>query len=351
MIDYSMPDVWQRLKETKKPIVLYGTGNGADKIIDEMQRRGIKIDGVFASDGFVRKRTFRDMPVMSKAEANERFGDFFAVICFASQRPEVLDAFYTLANEHETVAPDVPVYGTGLCDREWFIENESKIETVRDLLKDELSKRVFDGVLRYRYSGDIACLSDSATYPELEYALLDTDKYEVAADLGAYDGDTASELLCLNENLSITAFEPDARSYRKLVARFDGVPNVKSLNIAAWKEKCTLEFADSQGRGSSASKGGKTVSVEADSVDNVFAGRKVDYIKYDVEGNEHEALLGSHETIKRHSPDLCISLYHRVGDIIDIPLYIRCLYPDYTFFMRRIPYVPAWDLKLYAIRH
>lgn len=350
MIDYTMPDVWQRLKETKKKIVLYGTGNGADKIIDEMQRRGIGIDGVFASDGFVRKRTFRDMPVMSKSEANEKFGDFFAVICFASQRPEVLDAFYTLASEHETVAPDVPVYGTGLCDREWFLKNQDRIDEVRSLLADDLSKKVFDGVLNYRYSGDIACLSDSATYPELEYALLTADKYEAAADLGAYDGDTANELLLLNDKVKIIAFEPDVRSYRKLSARFEDNPNVTPLNIAAWKEKCTLEFADAQGRGSSASKGGKTVMIEADSVDNVFAGRKVDYIKYDVEGNEHEALLGSHETIKRYSPDLSVSLYHRVGDIIDIPLYIKNLYPDYTFFMRRVPYVPAWDLKLYAIK-
>ena len=28
-------DIWQMLKETDRSVVIYGTGNGADKIIDE----------------------------------------------------------------------------------------------------------------------------------------------------------------------------------------------------------------------------------------------------------------------------------------------------------------------------
>ena len=34
-------DVWQRLRETDKPIVFYGMGNGADKIIAVLDRIGV----------------------------------------------------------------------------------------------------------------------------------------------------------------------------------------------------------------------------------------------------------------------------------------------------------------------
>ena len=44
---------WDRLKNTKKPIVLYGMGNGADKILDWCDANGVKVAAVFASDDFV----------------------------------------------------------------------------------------------------------------------------------------------------------------------------------------------------------------------------------------------------------------------------------------------------------
>ena len=36
-----MIDLWTSLKEQSKPIVLYGMGNGADKIADELEKRGM----------------------------------------------------------------------------------------------------------------------------------------------------------------------------------------------------------------------------------------------------------------------------------------------------------------------
>ena len=49
--------VWEILRTTDRPIVLYGTGNGGDKLISALEKIGRKPDGVFASDGFVRNRT------------------------------------------------------------------------------------------------------------------------------------------------------------------------------------------------------------------------------------------------------------------------------------------------------
>ena len=48
----------RELSEGSRPIVLYGTGNGADKVIEYLSSLGRLPDAVFASDGFVRRRTF-----------------------------------------------------------------------------------------------------------------------------------------------------------------------------------------------------------------------------------------------------------------------------------------------------
>jgi hypothetical protein len=96
-------------------------------------------------------------------------------------------------------------------------------------------------------------------------------------------------------------------------------------------------------------KAKKTVEVEARSLDGVMGGRVTDYIKYDVEGAEAEAIMGSIETISRSLPALCISLYHRSGDIFELPLMIHEKFPQYKLYIRRREYVPAWDTVLLAV--
>ena len=51
-------DLWQYLASTDKKIVMYGMGNGADKILAVCERYGIEIADFFASDGFVRGHSF-----------------------------------------------------------------------------------------------------------------------------------------------------------------------------------------------------------------------------------------------------------------------------------------------------
>ena len=93
----------------------------------------------------------------------------------------------------------------------------------------------------------------------------------------------------------------------------------------------------------------KTVEIPALPLDAVLQGQPVDYIKYDVEGSEREALLGSRDTILRDSPTLLVSLYHRSEDLFELPLLIRKQFPDYNaFYLRRFGGVPAWDINLYV---
>lgn len=76
----------------------------------------------------------------------------------------------------------------------------------------------------------------------------------------------------------------------------------------------------------------------------------IDFIKYDVEGSEKEALLGSERTIREDKPDLVVSLYHRSEDLFTLPLQIADMGTGYAYYLRRLPYIPAWDLNLYCIK-
>lgn len=347
-------DVWQTLSRASKPVIFYGTGNGADKIITVLKRYGVSVSGVFASDGFVRDRTFQGMKVMSYADIKARFADFIVIIAFASSLDHVLSKMFALASAHEMYAPDVPVAGEDLFDIGFYNKNKNKLDKTRTLLSDAESVSLFDSVINYKLSGEIEYLRTAVSDREKIWSdLLRPARYESYCDLGAYNGDTIREFCshCPRAK-DIAAIEPDPRTFRKLTSfcNENGI-NARLFNAGAWDSEGKSSFA---ARGSRSSGFSHTGSDELDikliTLDSVLSGQRTDYIKYDVEGAEYEALTGSAETIKRYAPDLCVSLYHRSEDLFRLPLFIKTLDPDYKFFLRRFKYVPAWDLNLYCIK-
>ena len=355
-------DLWQYLAESEKPIVMYGMGNGADKILAVCETKGIGISDFFASDGFVRGHSFHGKKVLSYSDTKEKYGagNFIVLLSFASSLPEVIDNIKRIADETELYAPDVPVSGNHLFDMDYFVSHETEIEEARKLLADEQSIKVFDNVIKYKLTGKIEYLFDSdSDVDETFDKILNAKKFECTADLGAYNGDTARQLAEYAPRLKkIYALEPDRRNHKKLSEyaeredRFEVLP----FQVAAWSKEETLNFGAEGNRnsgvgGSTNAVTSKCVTVEGNSLDNIMAdtGDKIDYIKFDVEGAGNEAIDGCVNTIKAHSPDLLISVYHRSEDIFDLPLKIHKLFPDYKLYLRKFRYIPAWDLNLYGV--
>ncbi len=348
-------DLWSYLSSTNKTIVMYGMGNGADKILAVCEKFNITVRDFFASDGFVRGHQFHGKRVLSYSEVKEKYGkdNIIVLISFGSSLPDVLSLFKKVNEECEVYAPDVPVCGDNIFTLDFLNENKDKINKARALLADELSRKIFDNVLLYKLTGKIDYLFDAECNRADTFELLQAKSFRSFADLGAYRGDTLSEMLSLAPNLEYAyAFEPDARTYKKLVSfceGYDGAAKLYPLNIAAWSKSETLLFNSGSNRNSGAfapTTNTKTVEIVADSLDNVLGGASIDYIKYDVEGSEKQAIEGSVNTITTYSPALDISVYHRSEDIFEIPLQINKIHSDYKLYLRRYPYVPAWDLEL-----
>ena len=346
--------LWNYLANTEKTVVMYGMGNGADKILDVCDRYGVEVSDFFASDGFVRGQLFHGKRVLKFSDIIEKYGkdNVIVIVAFASSLPDVMEQILSVSKVCETYVPDVPVKGTEIFNEEFVAANLNEIEKALSLLSDERSKEVFKGVWNYKRSGRLEdLLPTSDDRDEVMDSLLSLDEFRVAIDAGAYDGDTARELIGLCPKLErIFAFEPDRRNFRKLSAFAEDQARVVPINAAVWSKNSTLIFDDSGNINAGIDTDGKAkrqAEVKAVAIDSLSPER-VDYIKYDVEGAEEEALLGSVETIRKFRPDLLISAYHKTADLFKLILMIHEICPEYQLYLRRYPYIPAWDLNLIA---
>ncbi len=344
-----MITVWEKAKNTGKPVMIYGTGNGADKILDELQRLNIPVSGIFASDGFVRSRTFRGFPVISYSDAKELFGDFMALISFGSQRPEVIENFIKIADERETYSVDVPVYGDNIFNREFFEKNKHCIDAVRNMLADEKSVKTYENIINFKLTGNISLLLDCQEERKKAFTeILKLSDEEIYMDLGAFNGDTVKEFV---ENTvsykKIYAAEPDVKNFTKLQNNTSNLNNIELFNVCISATDGEITFSKHGGRNGTADE--KGVAVKCASVDSILEGKPVSYIKFDVEGFEKEAIKGASDTIKKYKPKMLISCYHRSEDIFSIPLQISEIRNDYKVYIRHNPYIPAWDTQFYFV--
>ena len=348
-------DIWTELKNSKKPILIYGMGNGADKIINVFDNYGVTYRDVFASDGFVRGHLYRGKRVISYSEACEIYGrDFIIVVSFGTKLPDVMERIFSLENTHSVFAPDVPVCDGEIFNEEFFNLHCDELYQARSTFADQKSQLIFDDIVRFKLTGRLEYLRSTACDEAEADSFLQFAYYKSYVDLGAYNGDTIKKYSALCPNLKeIYAFEPDKRNFKKLSQYCEQLVDYKttSVNCAAYSHNTTLEFSASGNRNSSAASKGsfqhRIIEIEAKSPDSVC--ESADFIKYDVEGMEYEALLGSKELVSRNSPDLLVSMYHKSEDLFKLPLLVKALNPNYKLYLRRLPYIPAWDLNMYAI--
>ena len=141
-------DMWTELKNESRPIVVYGMGNGADKLFDRLSVYGITVSDVFASDGFVRGHSFRGYRVKSFSEIKADYQDFVILLSFASNRKDVIDMLAEIDASYDMYVPDMPVAGVEeYFDKDFYNKNYSEIISAYDSLADEESRCIFSSVI------------------------------------------------------------------------------------------------------------------------------------------------------------------------------------------------------------
>ncbi len=342
-----MIDVWQKLKLETRPILIYGTGNGADKLIDRLEELNIKISGVFASDGFVRERSFRSFNLLSFESAKNTFGDFVGLISFGTSRKETIDYIKDLSKKVTLYMPEVPVIGTEVFDLEFAKTHKKELEEVYNVLYDEESKNTFLNMINFKLSGEIDYLFKAESKEEKDFfEILNLKKTDNFLDLGAYNGDTVlSYINRVKPTGKITAVEADKKTFKKLVLNTENL-GVNCINAAVCDVLGEVPFNVKSGRGSTI---GGTDKINATTIDYLAKTQEYNYIKFDIEGAELSAIKGAENTIKTQKPKMLISCYHKSSDYFTIPKKVLEFNPNYKVYMRHYPSIPAWDTVFYFV--
>lgn len=133
----------------------------------------------------------------------------------------------------------------------------------------------------------------------------------------------------------VYAFEPDAENYKKSLVNKEkyGLGQVELFPYGTWSGKTQLSFAANHNVGSHVCEDGNA-KIDVVAIDDVVNQGEVTFIKMDIEGSELEALKGAAATIRKWKPKLAISIYHKPEDMVELPLYIKELVPEYKLYLR-----------------
>ena len=184
-----------------------------------------------------------------------------------------------------------------------------------------------------------------------EETIIHFGPYETFIDAGAFDLDTSRRFIqnCKKrhvEKYKVYAFEPDRNEYADSKRSLTDEP-IELYNYGLWSEETTLSFSNIGHGGSKITDGETGTQIQTVALDS-FVKEPVTFIKMDIEGAELEALKGAAETIKTNRPKLAVSLYHKDEDLIELPMFIKQLVPEYRLFVRHYANT-IYDTVLYAV--
>jgi FkbM family methyltransferase len=230
-----------------------------------------------------------------------------------------------------------------------------EIETAASIWADADSEAEYRSQVRWRFLLDYRALRTPRPMAEIYFPgdLIRPLPDEAFVDCGAFTGDTIEAFIAARGRRfsQIMAVEPDPLNCRVLQDRVDdwsrsGVGPIRIEPLAVGSHRGRLQFETTGTAGSSVGSGLDTVEVAP--LDELCADFRPTYFKFDVEGAEHDALVGASATIRANSPVLAVCLYHRPEDLWDIPLLVRSLVPEYRLHVRRYS-DERWETVLYAV--
>ncbi len=341
-------DAFTYIKNCGLPVLLYGMGNGADRMREYFNEYGIELRGVFANDEYVRGQSYATFKVINYERAKKRFEKFCAVSAFGIKDEKSMQRMREISKEQFLLFPDVPLFGGELANFAYFDKNRKRIEKIYGKIEDEESRKLFIQYLKYRKTGDLSRLDGVLTDETGLFRKAESKTGEVYIDGGAYDGDSIrSYISALGGNTAkkIYAIEPDKNSFRKLISYINssGYENICPINAALADKSGYISFSEEASRNSHITEDSEN-KVRAISIDEEFKDEKIGFIKLDLEGGEMNALKGMSECIKRDKPTLMLAAYHKTDDIFSLAEYVLSLVPEYKLRYAKLNCYPGWDL-------
>lgn len=345
----------------RKDVLLFGTGYLGRHVLADMRDLPYRVVGFVDNNRQLWGSEIEGIEVLGPDEAVRRFGDraLWLITIYTNSRvieqcralgvPWVTCAelSWVLAEPH----PNSFIFGTP----ERLAESSRQIEEAASIWADAESRAEYESQIRWRFLLDYSALSSPRPVVETYFPddLIRPLGDEVFVDCGAFTGDTIEAFLTARSGdfREIIGIEPDAvncRALRDRIAKWtmSGTGPIRVEPVAVGSRRGTLTFDTTGTAGSRVGTG--TEIVEVAPLDALLANAEPTYIKFDVEGAEHDAIVGGSETIRANMPVLAVCLYHQPHDLWDLPLLVRSIRPDYRLYLRRYS-DERWEQILYAV--
>jgi FkbM family methyltransferase len=340
---------------------------GASGLIAEHTLKGLRqlgIRPVALVDNDPARWGERDgMPVMSPDDALRRHPDAAYVASIFTHTPlrrqlaalgaRRVVSYAALFHKHAEVF--LPYFAVD--DPRAIVDEAEAVRRAADVWADDESRDLYTAIVEWfaRLNSDAVPppLPASATYfPDV----LELRPDEVFVDCGAYDGDTVLSYLdaCGGRYERIFALEPDPATFRRLTSRMAHVERAVPMNRAVGARPGRLRFVASGGLSSHAASagangleaGGEMLEVDVAVLDELTP--RPTYVKMDIEGFERDALEGARNLLEAGDTAFAVTLYHRMRDLWQLPVFIRACAPRLRLFLRH--YAEDWaETICYAV--
>jgi len=350
-------------------VVLFGAGTLGRQALGCLRRDGLEPIAFSDNGPNGWGKTVDGLPVLSPTVAANRYGDsatFLVTIWNDRQRfAETATKLQSLGCGRVLASPPLRwKYLSGIPPFPFFFldlphrlyDAIPAIVATADVWADDQSRHEYVAQIRLRLFGELKTLPPPESNQYAPFDIFAPRGDEVFVDCGAFDGDTIREFVAAWDGRfkHIYALEPDPGSCHRLSTSIESLPpslanRIEVLQIAVGGESGQVRFRADGTMGAAVADDGD-VTIDCRTLDELFEGDPVSYIKMDIEGQEPAALRGGMGVIARCRPIIAACVYHAQDHLWSIPLFLHERLENYSLFLR--PHKPdGWDLIVYAVPH
>ena len=250
--------------------------------------------------------------------------------------------------------PNLPVYGDRRLDKAYIRRNAARILYVYERLADGYCKALLYELLRFDINGEPIRIAGNwkATVPSRPPIFPIAARILTSARMTAPRSALITQPIprmahCWPSSLTCTPSGVSAQ-------RSQTFPAPGRLHAAASDRAGEARFAAGHGRGSALAPSGtpvRTVTVDG------LCGRtrlglsgvlRVGACALTPRGRTDVCSGEAANTLYEDAPALCVAVYHRAFDLIELPRLVLAQLPDYRLTLGKKDYIPAWDVFLFA---
>lgn len=336
-----------RQQVENKKICIYPMGIAGKSMRDKLLSKGIETDCFCDTNEKLWGSSYHGVTCISLPELIQMNQDELIVIVESLYYKEIKEQLVKSGIQNI-----VRIYFEKIAIEEYIQEHEEevrqKIAQVIDICADERSKEVYRHIAAAWFMDEVDDDYFEPIYSKGQYfdpELIKLKEDEVFVDAGAYIGDTAEQFLeaCNGKFEKAFLFELDPVIYEKLCQNVKqlnanstgaGVIECRPYGLSDFTGQVEIVSGDSTSSVAGRQRRSGGVVAKVTTIDESLSGEDVSFIKMDIEGAEMSALRGSRSLIENRKPLLAICIYHGILDLLNVPLYLKVLVPEYQIYIR-----------------